>query len=92
MATRPDVIGVEAANDLSRLKDQIPPFPKSQALKSLRAEFGAETDSLFPDLGNPIAAASVAQVHRIETPKGPAGGENPAPQYRAHDGARTPRR
>ena len=71
MATRPDVIGVEAARDLSRLKDQIPPFPGSQALKTLRSEFGTETDRLFPDLGNPIAAASVAQVHRIETPKGP---------------------
>ena len=40
MATRPDVIGVEAATDLSRLKDSIPPFPKSQALKTLRQEFG----------------------------------------------------
>jgi ubiquinone biosynthesis protein len=70
MATRPDVIGVEAATDLSRLKDQIPPFPRSQALKTLRAQFGAEADRLFPNLSDPIAAASVAQVHRIETPSG----------------------
>ena len=70
MATRPDVIGVEAATDLSRLKDAIPPFPKSQALKSLKDQFGAEATRLFPNLSNPIAAASVAQVHKLETPNG----------------------
>ncbi len=71
LATRPDVIGVAAANDLGRLKDAIPPFSGELALKALRTEFGAEADRLFPKLGPPIAAASVAQVHRIETPNGP---------------------
>ncbi|MDP3738358.1 MAG: AarF/UbiB family protein [Hyphomonadaceae bacterium] len=70
MATRPDVIGVQAATDLSRLKDALPPFPKAQALKSLRSEFGENTDRLFPSLGDPVAAASVAQVHKLETPQG----------------------
>ena len=70
MATRPDVIGVQAATDLSLLKDALPPFPKAQALKSLRAEFGEKTDGLFPSLSDPIAAASVAQVHKLETPQG----------------------
>jgi ubiquinone biosynthesis protein len=71
MATRPDVIGVEAATDLSRLKDSIPPFPKAQAMRTLREQFGAESDRLFPNLSEPIAAASVAQVHRLETSNGP---------------------
>ncbi len=71
MATRPDVIGVQAATDLSRLKDSIPPFPKAQAIKTLRDQFGADAGRLFPNLSDPIAAASVAQVHRMETPKGP---------------------
>jgi ubiquinone biosynthesis protein len=70
MATRPDVIGVEAATDLSRLKDSIPPFPKAQAIRTLREQFGADSDRLFPAIGDPVAAASVAQVHRMETPKG----------------------
>ncbi len=70
MATRPDVIGVEAATDLSRLKDSIPPFPKAQAIKTLRVEFGDNAESLFPKLGDVVAAASVAQVHRLETPNG----------------------
>jgi ubiquinone biosynthesis protein len=71
LATRPDVIGVTAANDLARLKDALPPFSNTQALKALRTEFGADADRLFPGLSSPIAAASVAQVHRIETPEGP---------------------
>jgi len=71
MATRPDVIGVEAATDLSRLKDALPPFSKAQAMKALRAEFGDNAEKLFPSLSEPIAAASVAQVHRMETPQGP---------------------
>ncbi|HVY90394.1 MAG TPA: AarF/UbiB family protein, partial [Hyphomonadaceae bacterium] len=70
MATRPDVIGVEAATDLSRLKDAIPPFPKAQAIKALREEFGDNASKLFPNLSDPVAAASVAQVHRMETPQG----------------------
>ena len=70
MATRPDVIGVQAATDLSRLKDALPPFSKAQAIVSLRAEFGPDADRLFAGLGEPVAAASVAQVHRLETPQG----------------------
>ena len=70
MATRPDVIGIEAATDLSRLKDALPPFPQAKAIKSLRDQFGEDAARLFPNLGAPVAAASVAQVHRLETPSG----------------------
>src|SRR5262249_12495794 len=70
MATRPDVIGVEAATDLSRLKDSRPPFPKAQAIRTLREEFGENADRLFPNLSDPVAAASVAQVQKITTPAG----------------------
>ena len=62
MATRPDVIGVTAATDLSRLKDALPPFPKAQATKSLRAEFGENADRLFANLGDSVAAASVVLI------------------------------
>jgi ubiquinone biosynthesis protein len=70
MATRPDVIGVEAATDLSRLKDSLPPFSKALAMKTLREQFGEDAERLFPNLSEPVAAASVAQVHKMETPKG----------------------
>ena len=70
MATRPDVIGIQAASDLSSLKDSVPPFPKAQALKALRDQFGEDASRLFPNLSDPVAAASVAQVHKLETPGG----------------------
>lgn len=71
LATRPDVFGSEVAGDLSRLKDKLPPFPMKQARAALAAEFGkAEAERLFPGLSEPVAAASLAQVHRMELPDG----------------------
>ncbi|MDZ4761551.1 MAG: AarF/UbiB family protein [Alphaproteobacteria bacterium] len=70
LATRPDVIGMEAASDLGRLKDALPPFSRAHVERTLREEFGEGYTVLFPGLGAPIAAASVAQVHRLETPEG----------------------
>lgn len=70
LATRPDVFGVETTNDLSRLKDKLPPFSVQKAEAQLRAEFGDQADTLFPTLDPAIAAASLAQVHKVETPDG----------------------
>ena len=70
LSTRPDIIGVTAARDLSRLKDRLPPFSQSLADATLKAEFGAQSATLFADLGAPIAAASIAQVHKLETLSG----------------------
>lgn len=71
LATRPDVFGTEVTRDLDRLKDKLPPFSVDKARKALETEFGVEeAAALFPDLGKPIAAASLAQVHRIELPDG----------------------
>ena len=71
LATRPDVFGVETTSDLSRLKDQLPPFKQSKAREALAAEFGTEEAAqLFPNLSEPIAAASLAQVHRVQHESG----------------------
>ena len=71
LATRPDVLGVDVTTDLSRLKDKLPAFSDAAARAALITEFGeAEAARLFPDLGKPVAAASIAQVHRMETPDG----------------------
>lgn len=67
LATRPDIIGVTAAQDLARLKDKLAPFSRNLAETTLKSEFGAESKTLFANLSPPIAAASIAQVHKLET-------------------------
>lgn len=71
LATRPDVFGAEVTGDLGRLKDKLPPFSMKAARAALVEEFGAEdAERLFNQLSNPIAAASIAQVHRMSLPDG----------------------
>ncbi len=71
LATRPDVFGAEIAGDLGRLKDRLPPFSMKAARAALIAEFGeAEAARLFDDLSEPVAAASLAQVHKLVLPQG----------------------
>jgi ubiquinone biosynthesis protein len=67
LATRPDIIGVSVAQELGRLKDRLPPFPREQALDTINAELGA-TEQLFGAIGEPMAAASIAQVHQALLP------------------------
>ncbi len=64
MATRPDIIGFEMAKDLSRLQDKMPPFPRDEAAKELEKTFGKPISDLFTEFPEPIAAASIAQVHK----------------------------
>lgn len=68
LATRPDIIGVTAAQDLGRLKDRLPPFSRERALDTLAAEFGA-TETLFGAISEAMAAASIAQVHQAIIPR-----------------------
>lgn len=70
LATRPDVFGVEATTDLSHLKDKLPAFSMKDAKLALQAEFGENAEILFPNLSDPIAAASIAQVHKLQTGDG----------------------
>lgn len=68
LATRPDIIGVTAAQDLGRLKDRLPPFSRERALDTLASEFGA-TETLFGAISEAMAAASIAQVHQAIIPR-----------------------
>ena len=64
LATRPDVIGAETAEDLSILQDKLPPFGMDAARSEILAGLGAPVDELFSTFGEPVAAASIAQVHK----------------------------
>ncbi len=68
LATRPDVVGPVLARDLERLQDQMPPFPQAQAEAAVAASFSKPLDEIFVSFGPPVAAASIAQVHKAEVP------------------------
>ncbi len=64
LATRPDIVGVEVARDLESLQDRMPPFPKAEAIATIEAAIGRPVSDIFVSLSEPVAAASIAQVHR----------------------------
>jgi ubiquinone biosynthesis protein len=63
LATRPDVVGYELAGELRYLQDKLPPFPKAVALQVMADELEAPVESVFSEVSEPVAAASIAQVH-----------------------------
>lgn len=64
LATRPDLVGAETAAGLSVLKDDMAPFPVEEAKAMIAASLGRETDVLFEQFSDSVAAASIAQVHQ----------------------------
>ena len=66
LATRPDVVGVQVARDLEALQDKMPPFPQADAERTVAVALGQPLTDLFASFGAPVAAASIAQVHRAE--------------------------
>ncbi|QJF53035.1 2-polyprenylphenol 6-hydroxylase [Roseobacter ponti] len=64
LSTRPDVVGDEMALQLRVLQDKLPPFPVSTAKAEVESELGMPVDRMFSEFSEPVAAASIAQVHR----------------------------
>ena len=64
LSTRPDVVGIELAEQLRVLQDRLPPFSTDVAKHSFKSEIGLDADDVFSDFSEPVAAASIAQVHR----------------------------
>lgn len=71
LATRPDLVGEEAAADLSRLQDALPPAPFPLIRAAIEQGLGKPIESLFQSIEEvPVGAASIAQVHRAVTTDG----------------------
>ena len=63
LATRPDIIGEDMANDLEKLQDKVPAFELYEAKKIIKKEIGEKQYQNIIEIGEPVAAASIAQVH-----------------------------
>ena len=66
LATRPDIIGEKLSDQLQTLQDKVPPFSKDIALNEIKEGVGNENYKDFINISEPIAAASIAQVHKAQ--------------------------
>ncbi len=64
LATRSDIIGPELATDLKHLQDKLPPFAMREAERAIQDALGQPARTAYTELGPPVAAASIAQVHK----------------------------
>jgi ubiquinone biosynthesis protein len=64
LSTRPDVVGDDFANQLRVLQDKLPPFSMAEAKAEILRELGQPVETLFSSFSEPVAAASLAQVHK----------------------------
>ena len=68
LATRPDIVGEDAARNLLSLQDRLPPQPFEQIRAAIEASFEAPIESLFSAFNaEPVGSASIAQVYRART-------------------------
>ena len=71
LSTRRDLLPADIADELAKLQDQVPPFPGELAMAEVERAFGRPVDQVFERFeSQPVASASVAQVHFAVLPGG----------------------
>jgi ubiquinone biosynthesis protein len=64
LSTRRDLLPADVADELARLQDRVPPFDPSVAMATVERAFRRPVDSIFASFDrDPVASASIAQVH-----------------------------
>jgi ubiquinone biosynthesis protein len=66
LVTRPDIIGDDLAKQLEGLQDRLPAFTLTEAKAIIKKDLGDDTFNSIIDLSEPVAAASIAQVHKAK--------------------------
>ena len=66
LSTRPDIIGDEIAQQLETLQDKLPPFSSVEAKEVMKKELGENNYNSLFNISEPVAAASIAQVHKAQ--------------------------
>ena len=66
LATRPDIIGENISKELEKLQDKLPAFDLFVAKNILKKELDKENFEQITNISEPVAAASIAQVHFAE--------------------------
>ena len=66
LSTRPDIIGDRLSGKLEKLQDRVPAFSTVEAKDIIKNNIGSENFNLIINLSEPIAAASIAQVHKAQ--------------------------
>src|SRR6516225_11184787 len=71
LSTRRDLLPPDIADELAKLQDRVPPFPTEEVLATLTRVYGRPAEQIFKSFERePVASASVAQVHLAELPDG----------------------
>src|SRR5262245_48054762 len=71
LSTRPDIVPPDVLSELRKLQDEVTPFPFSQVQEVVQAELELPIEKLFVEFAEePIAAASIGQVHDAVLPNG----------------------